>query len=195
MSTSSYHHGAVRDATLDAAREMLEQTPAHQISLREVARAAEISHAAPYKHFSERSVFLSALAARCMTEFVAEQRSAAEQATDARDRLIRFGTAYVAYGAEHPHAFALIFDPQVSPPGHPPPELAALVDQHSQLLHDAVQEGVCAHLFASRTPPNDIATSLWAQVHGLTQLVILGHVGRDRVSDVLSASLGLSQAG
>lgn len=191
MSTSRYHHGAVRDATLDAAREMLEQTPAHQISLREVARAAGISHAAPYKHFGERSGFLAALAARCMAEFVTAQRAAVEPATDPRDRLLRLGTAYVTYGVDHPHAFALIFDPEVSPPGHPPPELAPLVTEHIELLNDAVQRGCQVHMFPSQTPPADIATSLWAQVHGLTQLVIVGHVDRDSVPDVLNTSLGL----
>ncbi|MGH3447030.1 MAG: TetR/AcrR family transcriptional regulator [Nocardioidaceae bacterium] len=191
MSTSRYHHGAVRTATLTAARAMLEQTPAHQISLREVARAAGISHAAPYKHFTERSDFLVALAARCMAEFVSEQRAAAAETSDPRDRLIRLGTAYVGYGADHPQAFALIFDPEVSPPGRPPPELATLVDEHTRLLHDAVQTGVRAQLFPPQLAPATIATSLWAQVHGLTQLVILGHVARKHVPDVLSVSIAL----
>ena len=52
--SSRYHHGHVRDATLDGARDLLQRIPAHQISLREVARLAGISHAAPYKHFPDR---------------------------------------------------------------------------------------------------------------------------------------------
>lgn len=185
MSTSSYHHGTVRESTLVVARQMLEDLPAHQISMREVARAAGISHAAPYKHFTQRSDFLVALAARCMAEFIAAQADGAQEATDPRERLIRLGTAYVDYGVDHHHAFALIFDPEVSPPGAPPAELAVLVDQHTALLSGAVQDGGHAGLFPNQTPPVDVAAALWAQVHGLTQLVVLGHVERNRVIDVL----------
>lgn len=173
---------------------MLELMPAQQISLREVARAAGISHAAPYKHFAERSDFLAALASRCMGEFVAGQRAAAQEAINPRDRLIRLGTSYVNYGATHRHAFALIFDPEVSPPGQPPPELAVLVDEHTELLHVAVREAARADLFPSQIPLSDLATSLWAQVHGLTQLVIMGHIDRGRVRDVLDAAMVLTGA-
>lgn len=185
MSTSRYHHGTVRESTLEVARQMLEELPSHQISIREVARAAGISHAAPYKHFAQRSDFLAALAARCMAEFIAQQAEAARGAADPRQRLIRLGTAYVDYGLDHRHAFALIFDPEVSPPGDPPPELAGLVDQHTALLSGAVHDGAQAGLFPGLTPPGDVATALWAQVHGLTQLVVLGHVERTRIIDVL----------
>lgn len=185
MSTSSYHHGTVRETTLNVARQMLEDLPPQQISVRKVARAADISHAAPYKHFAQRSDFLAALAARCMREFIAAQVSAAQEAVDARDRLIRLGTAYVDYGIDHPHAFALIFDPEVSPPGAPPAELAALVDQHTSMLSDAVADGAKAGVLPDQVPPGDIATALWAQVHGLTQLVVLGHVERSRITDAL----------
>ncbi len=193
MSTSNYHHGGVRENTLDEARQMLERVPAHQISLREVARAAGISHAAPYKHFTRRSDFLAALAARCMTEFVETQTHAAQATTDPRDRLIRLGTAYVDYGVDHPHAFALIFDPEVSPPGRPPPQLGTLIDQHTALLYGAVEDGVQAHVLSSQVSAADIATALWAQVHGLTLLVVLGHVERSRVNDVLGVSVALTQ--
>lgn len=193
MSTLPYHHGSVRQKTLDVARQMLESSPAHEISMREVARSAGISHAAPYKHFTERSDFLAALAARCMTEFVGGQVEAAQQAHDSRDRLIRLGIAYVDYGHHHSNAFALIFDPAVSPAGHPPPELATLVEQHTELLGEAVHDAAKAHLFPSDTPSADIATALWAQVHGLTQLVILGHVERSRVSDILGATIALTR--
>ena len=107
---------------------------------------------------------------------------------------MRLRTAYVDYGLDHRHAFALIFDPEVSPPGHPPPELANLIDQHTALLHDAVEDAAGAHLFPNQTAPADVATALWAHVHGLTQLVVLGHVERDRVIDVLGVSIALARA-
>src|SRR6266480_4862833 len=103
MSTSgSYHHGHVPQATLDAALAMLKRMPAGQISVRELAREAGVSHAAPYKHFGDRRGFLVALAATCMAEFLHAQQQAMTVAPTG-ERLLRVGEAYVRYGVEHPH--------------------------------------------------------------------------------------------
>jgi AcrR family transcriptional regulator len=44
-----YHHGDLRRALIETAMEMLSQGRNWQFTLREVARRAGVSHAAPYK--------------------------------------------------------------------------------------------------------------------------------------------------
>ena len=75
-----YHHGQLREALLSAAFELLADHPARQISLREIARHAGVSHAAPYHYFSDRQQLLGALAERCMDAFYEAQLRAAQQA-------------------------------------------------------------------------------------------------------------------
>lgn len=58
-----YHHGNLRQACLEGARAMLEEDGSGTISLREVARRAGVSPAAPYRHFKDREDLLRALAA------------------------------------------------------------------------------------------------------------------------------------
>src|SRR5574341_518780 len=64
MTTSrrAYHHGGLRDAILRSAAHLLEKQGVEGLSLREAARRARVSHAAPYRHFPDRESLLAALA-------------------------------------------------------------------------------------------------------------------------------------
>src|SRR4051812_26419852 len=57
-----YHHGNLREALLDAGERALESGGAANLSLRELARAAGVSHAAPRRHFADKQALLDALA-------------------------------------------------------------------------------------------------------------------------------------
>ncbi len=190
MSTSSsYHHGSVPETTLAVARAMLDRMPAGQLSMRELAREAGISHAAPYKHFDDRRGFLVALAAQCMGAFLHAQQEAMA-AAPAGERLLRVGEAYVRYGAEHPHAFALIFDTEISPPANPPPALEPLIAAHATLLRDAIADALRAGRLPAGADPATLGAALWSQAHGLTQLVITGRIPAGHVATTLAAFLG-----
>jgi len=57
-----YHHGDLRRALLDAALELLAREGASALTLREVARRAGVTHAAPYRHFTDKQALLAAVA-------------------------------------------------------------------------------------------------------------------------------------
>ena len=58
----NYHHGDLRRALLDAAWRLVAEKGLAALTLRELARAAGVSHAAPYHHFPSRTALLDALA-------------------------------------------------------------------------------------------------------------------------------------
>src|SRR5215813_12937847 len=58
-----YHHGDLRRALIEAALSMLKEEGAWTFTLREVARRAGVSHAAPYNHFSDKAALLAEVAA------------------------------------------------------------------------------------------------------------------------------------
>lgn len=187
MSTESrYHHGDLRSQTLAAARSMLATRSAHELSLREVAKEAGVSHAAPYRHFPDRKDFLVALSQLCRAEFVAAQEQAAAAAPDPRTALVRRGLAYVGYAADHPHAFALINDPMVNPPGQESGPDADLIARSARGLAETAD---AARDWLPGAGGPDVVTGLWALVHGLAHLVTTGHLDRDRVAAVLDAAL------
>src|SRR5688572_4088998 len=58
-----YHHGDLRRAMVQAALEILRETQSLELSLRELARRAGVSHNAPYKHFADKRELLAAVSA------------------------------------------------------------------------------------------------------------------------------------
>jgi AcrR family transcriptional regulator len=63
----TYHHGSLRRTILDQAAELIAEAGPDALSLRELARRAGVSHAAPAHHFVDRSGLLIALAAEGFT--------------------------------------------------------------------------------------------------------------------------------
>ena len=189
MSTSkAYHHGHLAAAVLTAARRLLDSTPAEQLSVRELAREAGVSHAAPYRHFGDREGFLTALSAHCFAEFLAAQQAAFDAAGPG-GRLLAVGEAYVQYGVAHPHAFALVYNAALATPQDPPQALAPLGERHRRLLHAAVADALAAGQLPAHAGPEDVGAALWSLVHGLTALTANRYLDPARVPAILTALL------
>ena len=54
-SARPYHHGDLKRVVIETAQDMLREDKGWQFTLREVARRAGVSHAAPYKHFPDKA--------------------------------------------------------------------------------------------------------------------------------------------
>lgn len=175
-SKDGYHHGDLARALEDAAMQLLERMPAAEISLREVARAANVSHNAPYHHFSDRLGLLKALAERSMAELLTRVRAAVDTAPDARAALADGGAAYIRFAVEHPHAFDAVYDPTVCVPGSPTATMAPLIDA----LEATLAEGAAA---VGLDRPGDVV-AVWGLIHGLGTLAAAGHFTLD---DALAA--------
>ena len=185
-SASAYHHGNLQAALEDAALELLHAQPAARISLREVARRAGVSHNAPYHHFGDRAALLRALGVRAMAALVAAQEAAVAAADGPPARVRALGAAYVGYAAANPQAFALVFDPEYCAAGEATEEMAPLITRNEELLQHEVDLLVGEPGFAGRDP-RALAAALWAAVHGMAQLVVLGHLPREAVEPSLRA--------
>ena len=175
-SKDGYHHGDLARALEDAAMQLLERMPAADISLREVARAANVSHNAPYHHFADRLGLLKAIAERSMADLLAQVRTAASEAKTPRGLLVDGGSAYIRFAVEHPHAFDAVYDPTVCVPGSPTATMAPLIDGLEAVLAEAA-------VAAGLDRPGDVV-SLWGLIHGLGTLAAAGHFTLD---DALAA--------
>ncbi|GAB3306749.1 hypothetical protein GCM10027298_27310 [Epidermidibacterium keratini] len=183
-----YHRGNVRESLLSAATTLLDEKSVEHLSLREVARAADVSHAAPYHYFSDRGELLKATGDECMRALVEKLESAPGRARDPLKRLAAICAAYVDFAAERPHAFTLVFDGELCPPGDPSAERAPLIERSESLLYQAVsaaqQDG-----WRSTAPTLELTNGIWATAHGLATLVTEGHLTRAQAADALGAVL------
>ena len=71
---ATYHHGDLRTALVSAAEGLL--ASGATLSLRAVAKAAGVSHAAPYHHFANLDALLAAVATRGFHDLAADMEAA-----------------------------------------------------------------------------------------------------------------------
>jgi len=104
-----YHHGDLERALKDATIDLITEKGAAGFSLREVARRAGVSHAAPAHHFGDSRGLLTALAIDGFRYLAEELAKVRESTPDPRERVVRLGVAYVRVGLERPGHFAVVF--------------------------------------------------------------------------------------
>ncbi len=174
----SYHHGQLREAILAAATEMLAKEGPNELSLREVARRAGVSHGAPYHHFATKQDLLTALAVQGFVDLDATMAEAQGIApATARDQLLAAGIGYVLFALKHRAVFKLMFSREYAPAeGH-----RRSADPLSQSAYARLVSALQQHRESLGQPVDEIeilldAASAWATVHGLATLFIDGQL-------------------
>jgi AcrR family transcriptional regulator len=103
MVRPNYHHGDLRAVILSEAANLVAQRGADGVSLRELARSAGVSHAAPAHHFVDRRGLFTALAAQGF-------RLLAEALTNARGHFADAALAYVRFALSHAGHYQVMFN-------------------------------------------------------------------------------------
>lgn len=163
---SSYHHGDLPNALKAAAAEVIVERGPSGFSLREVARRAGVSHAAPAHHFGDSTGLLTALALDAFRLLDEAMAAAAAEASDPIDRMRRIGMAYVEVGIHNPAHIGVVFRPDLVDTSHPEyGEWGEKAYGHLQGALDAVRD---AH-----NPDLDTDTAArlcWSMVQGVLVL-------------------------
>ena len=123
---SSYHHGDLRGALVEAAAAEIERGGYENLSLRELAESLGVSRAAPYRHFADRRALLAAVAANGFDRLTAIYRNAIANGTTPQGRLAAAGRAYLAFAAERPQLFRLMFVSDLLGQSTAPPDPALI---------------------------------------------------------------------
>src|SRR5829696_3636865 len=103
--SGSYHHGALRAAVINAALEVISESGPGAVSLRDLARRAGVSHAAPAHHFGDKAGLLTAVAADGFERLAATLR----QAYQTTGSFLEVGVAYVRFAVTHRAHFEVMF--------------------------------------------------------------------------------------
>lgn len=165
-----YHHGDLRNALIEAATTVLVQKSAAALSLREVARVAGVSHAAPYRHFRDKAALLRVLAQGGFERLTAAINTAAENSPhNPEQKLIEAGVAYVRNALQHPEITRLMFAATIEPP-QDRAYLVASAASYEALL-DIIREGIEQGSFRQQ-PPQQLVLVAWASMHGLAMLAV-----------------------
>jgi AcrR family transcriptional regulator len=167
--------GDLRRRLIDAAIGMLGEG-AGSLSLRSVARAANVSAMAPYRHFADKAALLGAVAAEGFHELRAELE-AADALASGGTALVEQGVAYVAFARRRPHLFRLMFTDK---------SIAAVPKAPGETAHAVLARRVAAVIPEASGPA---ALACWAMVHGLATLTLDERIDTDEQH--VRAALGL----
>ncbi|TMB38769.1 MAG: TetR/AcrR family transcriptional regulator [Deltaproteobacteria bacterium] len=166
-----YHHGDLRRALIDTALAMVTEEGAWNFTLREVARRAGVSQAAPYNHFEDKSALLAEVAALGFQSLRQTMDAAARgQPRSGRQALAGVGAAYVRFGVEHPAHYRLMFGAELADKARHP-TLQAASDATFAVLTGVLERGQASGQ-VRRGAVRDQALAAWSLVHGLTTLLI-----------------------
>ncbi|OBB82048.1 TetR family transcriptional regulator [Mycobacterium colombiense] len=171
MSRQTYHHGDLRAVILAEAARLVAERGADGVSLRELARSAGVSHAAPAHHFTDRRGLFTALAAHGFALL-------AQALVDARGDFVGAALAYVRFAIDHPGHYRIMFD-------------KSLLDASDAEL--AAAEAAAATELArgvatlqdpdARADPRGAELAAWSLVHGFATLWL-----NDAVNDQIRAT-------
>jgi AcrR family transcriptional regulator len=178
-----YHHGALRDALVNAGMQLLENSDAENLSMREVARSVGVSPTAVYRHFVDKDAFLKALASEGLERLGIVQVHAATNAGYGIGGFNASGRAYVYFALAHPTLFRLILSRA------PSVDLFAADEDETPGPMRFLRTHVRA-LAPKGTPKETLrilATRAWSQVHGLAMLILDGQMPND--SELIDAAV------
>jgi AcrR family transcriptional regulator len=148
-----YHHGDLRRAILDAALEVIATEGPAAVSLRDLARRADVSHAAPAHHFGTRAGLLTAIAVEGY-RLLGEELSA-----EPTPSFLETGARYVRFALEHPAHFQVMYSPDLYDSDDP--DLARARAATRDALQRAAGAGSRARQLAAWSLAHGFA-SLWA---------------------------------
>lgn len=154
--SGSYHHGDLKNALLTAARTMLENQTTASISFRGVARAANVSHAAPYRHFASQEALLAEVARHGFIELRDEISTICGE--NQQSQISSLCRVYMGYIRNHPALSRLMFESQI------------LNRQSYPALRSAARDiGVEIGIILNNTT---LGLSVWGALHGMAMLML-----------------------
>ena len=162
-----YHHGDLPRTLLQAALEAIAEVGPAAVSLRDLARRAGVSHAAPAYHFGDKAGLLTAVAADGFRRLAAVLRDT-YQATGS---FLEVGAAYVRFAVSHRPHFEVMFRPELYRPDDP--ELASAREAARSMLYPPA-----ADTAGNPGGTDDLraAVAAWSLVHGLATLWLDGNL-------------------
>lgn len=156
----------LKEACIQAAREVIAEQGVEGLSMRDVARRLDISHQAPYRHFPSRDHLLAEIMRRCFEDFADFLDQSANAHSE--DPLRGMGEAYLTYAAQKPLEYRLMFGtPWPEPAAHP--ELV----KHAVHAFDVLRQNLLAKHGDEKNAKKQAeleAMFIWSALHGLATI-------------------------
>jgi AcrR family transcriptional regulator len=187
---SRYHHGDLRRALLQDAARTIAAQGVEALTLREVGRRLGVSRTALYRHFSDKTALLAAVARDGFQRFAHDLQAGWAEAPGTLRGFELMGHAYIRFALSHQAHYRVMFG-----------DYAHLCEKDPELYRDgsasfAVLTNALVSLqnagLVRRDDPVLLAQYVWGIVHGIAMLAINGQLGSVSESERLDALTDLA---
>ncbi len=137
----------MRDAMIEAARLLLEESPAGNVTIREVCEAVGVGKSVLYRHFGDKNGLLDAVIDEAFSGYIERKRSL-EDTVDPVTDLYACWDDYLDFAAANPALYRLMFSPAL-------PKVPDAAGRIFVLLTEALDR--CAVAGALRIPSREAA--------------------------------------
>jgi AcrR family transcriptional regulator len=188
-----YHHGNLRQALVDAALRLIDESGPQGFSLSEAAKAADVTPAAVYRHFAGRDDLIAEVARQGYDIFAALMEFAYNDGKPSS--LAAFeatGRAYLAFARKYPGHYKAMFESGLSFNTYP--DLAMVAARARQVLEQAAMKLAENIPAAKRPPPSMFSAHIWAMSHGVVELFTRGKPGAQSpfaAEELLETGIGI----
>jgi AcrR family transcriptional regulator len=183
MAAPPYHHGNLRSALLQRAARTVDERGVQALSLRELAREAGVSHAAPRRHFPDRQALLDALAEDGFERMGGElARAVGEAGAAFGPRLHALAQAYVGFATRHPALLELMYAGKARDGAGAVREAA---DRTFAIALEAIADGQAAGELPAGDPGR-IGIGAFATLQGLATMANGGMIDAAPVGEVVT---------
>lgn len=171
-----YHHGNLRQAVIDAALQLAEESGDERISLREVARRVGVSSGAPFRHFADHAALMTAIAEEATVRLkLMVERDQHQSPPAAIERLRTMGHSFLSWALQHPTSFRLVSARRLYDFDASPALLThfhAVRDRTIALVQQAQAEGD----LPDDVPSDRLALMLRSAVYGMARMQVDGQL-------------------
>ena len=183
-----YHHGDLSRALVQEAVRTIQQGGVQTLTLRGVGGKLGVSRTALYRHFSDKSALLAAVAREGFRMLRLQLLEVWQKHGGGRQGFDAMGAAYVQFAVDHPSHYRVMFGGHVdAAAGTRDPELAQEGAGAFQALVDAIVS-LQQQKLIKPDPPPQLAQYIWANVHGIAMLAIDGQLKQPVMDVVLFAN-------
>ena len=174
----SYHHNDLKNQLIEKGIEIVNTEGLQSFSLRKVAAACGVSHAAPYSHFKNKEELLNAMQSHITNEFSKILENTISTYRNEPNILEYLGKAYVMFFIDNPHYYNFLYTQsniQI--------DLSSNVDSNKNYKPFEIYKEVALMVMDKYNYPKekqkDAVIALWSFIHGIASIATMGNVKYD----------------
>ncbi len=162
-----YHHGDLKRALLEAAKQLIEEGGLENFTMAKAARLAGVTSGAPYRHFPDRQSLLAEMARQGGQMLDMELELAMGHAgLDPVEQLLALGETHVRFAAGNPAYYRVM---------HMSPEELGTADDEDDEESEVAANGEALAATAEGNREASVRLGAQAAIYGLSRMLIDGH--------------------